>query len=654
MTKDLIIQLPIPYAVYGINYDIKTLSKLDETNALILLAIVSNIKSNPTNTLKEVLHNFYHLNDNYDEFFDNELNNLIRNKTITSHENELLSLNSYVGNFIINDKVLNLLNNKTGFFGNSEQKQSFSLNLKKGLFINQNYENYNPGDKNLIPYNNELSCSTFIDLNLKINDLYNNQITEYINNKLKNNENLFSLNYKNKTDIDNGNNLIYYKIDCKFKIRINDNYVEIFCDKDLEQKIYDEFYKTKIFYQDLLQLISSQISTKFINLKEISSLDNSLLFIENDNIINKNEIFNLDNHFYCIIDDQMWELFIYKQSISDETNNNAIWTKLYAKIFSIDETKEIINNNLSNTKFIEWIYKDLSLKEIKDFILKSICQNLDIIKINQRIIEENFKECLTYLTKNKIDIEEINELFPKNINEFLIEQITKNKDNFLWLLKQKQINNIILQKLIIKTADFDYDLSQTYLVNSKLEIEIIDKIKDAKLLISDANQLRSNDLDKLYYDLKNQNDILNKLNKDINLSCIKQLIKELDFKTREIEDKLIDKNFNTLTILAQENRQILEQQISEKLPNFKYDPGKGIQQFLNNNIINEILNKQEINTFKELNSFNNKFLHGNKEKESFINDKFEIANNKLKTYKVFLENLRHKVKQYKKEANNKK
>ncbi|MBO6095257.1 hypothetical protein J6P11_04620 [bacterium] len=128
----------------------------------------------------------------------------------------------------------------------------------------------------------------------------------------------------------------------------------------------------------------------------------------------------------------------------------------------------------------------------------------------------------------------------------------------------------------------------------------------------------------------------------------------MDFKTGEIEDKLIDKNFNTLTILAQENRQILEQQISEKLPNFKYDLGKGVQQFLNNNIINEILNKQDINTFKELNSFNNKFLHGNKEKESFINDKFDIANNKLKTYKIFLENLRNKVKQYRKEANNKK
>ena len=42
MTKDVIISLPIPYAIYDVKYTITTLRELDETKALIILAIVSN------------------------------------------------------------------------------------------------------------------------------------------------------------------------------------------------------------------------------------------------------------------------------------------------------------------------------------------------------------------------------------------------------------------------------------------------------------------------------------------------------------------------------------------------------------------------------------------------------------------------------------
>ncbi|MBR4486434.1 hypothetical protein IKS57_03650 [bacterium] len=285
MTRELIVSLLIPYANYDVSYDTTNMEGLDETKALILLAIASNKQKNPTDKLKDVLHNFYHLNDNYDDFFIEELNNLIKNKTITNKVNDLASLDSYIGNFNIDSKIQSFLDDKSGFYGNSKNKQTHSLSLRIGLFTSQNYLEYNINDKNLVPYNEENGCAKFIDLNLTNNNKYNDAIVEYINNKkISENENLLDVNYKNEEEIKEATNLIYLKTDCKFKIDIDNNhFAKISYIEQLGERIYDNYYLRRTFYQNLLQLLCDQIS--FLQLEnssnvipEINDLSDSLEF----------------------------------------------------------------------------------------------------------------------------------------------------------------------------------------------------------------------------------------------------------------------------------------------------------------------------------------------------------------------------------------
>ena len=385
--KQITIQLPIPYATYDLKYTVVALRELDEIKALILLAIASN-KNNPTDTLKDVLHNFYHLNSNYDAFFEQELNQLIQNKTITN-ANEQTSLDDYIGNFIINEKVKKRLDDEEGFFGNDESKQSKSLNLRKGLFTKTSFEEYNQNDKNLIPYTDN-ECDQFVNLNLAINETYDKAITIYIENKkIAAHENLFFHEYKNLSDIQNGLNLVYFKTVCNFKITITNSNADIFASSTLEKEIYDKYYKEKIFYQDLLQLLCDDISTKITDIPLIDKLDDSMQFIDEAEIsINNKELFHNDNQVYYFNDNELWQLFIYKENITDEINNKAVWSKLYKVVLNIDHIKRLINDNLiTNSKFINWIYNNISDKEIKLFILKVICKDNDcLIFINSIII----------------------------------------------------------------------------------------------------------------------------------------------------------------------------------------------------------------------------------------------------------------------------
>ena len=54
MTRELIVSLLIPYANYEVSYNTTNMEELDETKALILLAIASNKQKNPTDKLKDV------------------------------------------------------------------------------------------------------------------------------------------------------------------------------------------------------------------------------------------------------------------------------------------------------------------------------------------------------------------------------------------------------------------------------------------------------------------------------------------------------------------------------------------------------------------------------------------------------------------------
>lgn len=645
MTKDVIISLPIPYAIYDVKYTITTLRELDETKALIILAIISNKKAHPTDKLKDILHNFYHLNNNYDDLFTNELQVLIANKTITNEQDQLPSLNSFIGNFIIDEKVQKLLDDeKGGFFGNSEDKHTHSINLKKGIFIDQTLQKYNQNDRNIIPYTDELACQDFVNKNLTNNDKYDNVINEYINNNLiASSENLFSHEYKNLSDIENGTNLIYWKTDCKFKINLDGNVANIFAQGKVEGKIYDDYYSPKVFYQDLLQLLCSKVSCQLTNIPEVTQLNDSFEFLEDESIINLKNCFDQNDQVLSVIENKLYELFIFKQPVSDGTSS-ATWTKLYVKEISNDVIKSLINKNLmTNVDLVIWIYQKLNVKVITAYILQTICTNSQTVSAYQTIINNNFKECLPFLISNQIAIELISELFPAQINNYLNTYLTTNKESFLQLLKKETIANPELQRIIISKLDGNYPDNETYLVNSNIEANIINEIKQGKQWLDAANELNDNKLLNLYHQLNNQIDEIKKLNKNLNLTCLNVISNELAAKKEEVKMRLADVNFESLTKYAQSNRQILEVDLP-KLLSFVYDPAAGAKQIEDNEIVNKVLGKAELKQFKELQHFNSVFVHGNKDKDAYSDQgKFNQALTQLKAYNQFLIDLKNRI-----------
>lgn len=645
MTKDVVISLPIPYAIYDVKYTITTLRELDETKALILLAIASNKKTHPTDKLNDLLHTFYHLNSKYDDLFASELQTLITNKTIINEQDNAPSLNSFIGNFQIDEKVQKLLDDEDGgFFGNSEDKHTKFINLRKGIFINQTLQEYNPQDQNIILNAGPLTCFEFVNKNLTNNAKYDNAINEYINNNLiSSSENLFSHEYKKLSDIETGNNLIYLNTDCKFQIDLNNSQVTIFAQGKTEQKIYDDYYLPKIFYQDLLQLLCNKVSSKLNDLPIITKLTPAFEFIENENIINLKNCLAVEKDFFSVIDNKLCKLFIFKQPVTDDINS-AIWTKLYAQELSINEIKSLVTKNLiANPDFVSWVFDKLNLNEIVEFIFQSICKNNETVKVYQSIINPNFAKCLSFLISDNIDLELINESFPQQINTYLNEQITTNKEAFLNLLKEKQIANPDLQRIIISKLDNDYSNHQTYLANSDFENNIIQVISQSQQLLTKANELDASKLPNLYQQLGTQIDLVKQLDINLNLTTLNQLNHDLNNKRDEIKLKLAAVNFNSLTTYAQENRQILEVDLP-KLLGFTYDPAKTANQITDNQIIKQVLNNKQIKQFRELQKYNSTFLHGNEAKDEFSDQgKFDQALKKLQEYNLFLTDLKNKI-----------
>ena len=164
--RNIDLELLIPYATYEIRYQTTNFNELDETNALILLAIVSNNKnSHQTDSLKNVLINFYKINENFLPLFQNGLRYLLATKTITNNEDKEPNIDSLVGNFVIDEKVMNFLENGTGFFGNTKNIQNQSIDLKINLLQPNNYEPFSiTRDSNLVNYNTQ-PCSEFVTKN---------------------------------------------------------------------------------------------------------------------------------------------------------------------------------------------------------------------------------------------------------------------------------------------------------------------------------------------------------------------------------------------------------------------------------------------------------------------------------------------------------
>lgn len=303
----------------------------------------------------------------------------------------------------------------------------------------------------------------------------------------------------------------------------------------------------------------------------------------------------------------------------------------------------LTKNLIANPDFVSFVFDKLNLNEITEFIFQSICKNNETVKIYQSIIDPNFGKCLSFLISNNIDMELINELFPNQINNYLNEQITTNNEAFLHLLKEKQIANPALQRIIISKLNKDYSNHQTYLANSNFENNIIQVISQSQQLLTKANELDDSKLPNLYQQLGNQIDLVKQLDTNLNLTALNQISNDLDKKRKEIKLKLAAVNFNTLTTYAQGNRQILEVDLP-KLLGFTYDPVKTANQITDNQIVKQVLNNKQIKQFRELQKYNSTFMHGNEAKGEFSDQgKFDQALTKLQEYNLFLTDLKNKI-----------
>lgn len=662
--RNIDLELLIPYATYEVRYQITNFDELDETNALILLAIVSNNKnSHQTDSLKDVLIHFYKINVNFLPLFEDEIKYLLATKTIANNEDKNPTMDSTVGNFIVDKKVMDFLDNGTGYFGNTKNTKAKSLDLKINLLQPNNYEECSlASDNNLVSYNSR-QCLEFEVKNEetwnsnqddKDNKIYLKKIQEYLNNKLHDNENLFSFSFANQDEINQNINLIYTRTPCSFFINLEDNKIDIAGNDKLADIICTKYYKEHIFYVDLLKMICTKISTKFIKFPITTTISSESNILKSDDLIDENKLVYLDNKVYYVADNEIWELTIYQREISDNFNYHETLNSLTYQVLSEDGTKNLIKNNINESSQLNKIYLYSTNESIKDYLLENICQNESTITKYKDLINDNFDKCMNYLIANKIWIEFIYQNFGEELTTNYLTEIvpTDAKESLLKELATKQIYSPELELLLINFLNFDYSTGQTYLVKSELEQKIIQVINKTNDVIREADTFDENNLFQTYTKINETLDGIDSLIKDkkVRIKCLDDLKKILRRKLDDVRSQLGEHNIEKLRGIGGQNRDILEGDIWNLIaPKRQYDSKsfKEIGEYCQKNII---LKENEINDFIEMQKFNNGIMHKQNDKDlKFIEPKeYNEAENKLKKYQDFLMNLKIKISNWKK------
>ena len=323
--------------------------------------------------------------------------------------------------------------------------------------------------------------------------------------------------------------------------------------------------------------LSTLINTLNITKKEKENINKDLYIINNNND-NTNDIKKL-------------------QKLLDESN--ILNNKLKENIKNLnEEISSLKNNNIININKINELIKSNDEKYNKIVLLEN-----DLIKTKKEIINKNDKinnlndkyfELVAEINKNK---KEINE---QNQNRILFEKKSQNEIN---VLKNK------IEELEFKNKRINVE-NKNLKEKSERQIE---EIKKQETLINELN-------DKIKLFENNNNNINNYLNNNITNENISE---------SKIEDKKEEEDNNHLNSL--DSVKILENNINIKRPS---TPSfKSIGQ--NDNEDN--VNKEEIETNKELKKINDLLLNKIKEYESILNinevkdiDKKNIEINDLK------------------------
>ena len=628
MTKDVKIQLLVPYAKYDVSYNLKEFQPLEEKQAYVVLAIVSNKQQHPTWTLHDTLCNFYNINDEYATFFLNAYEDLLANETLSNDkDNYDAKLNCLIGNITINEKTLQYLQAKVGFYGNKKQTTNNSKILQENLILPNQYQDYQMNDMDDVAYTSKNACSVFekISSNVKV---YGNKIHEWINNMLNNAKQLFSIKFGNEDAIKTGKNLFYKKTWCNFKVSIDGNNIEIFPNGTLENKIYEDYYLTNTYYQDLLQLICNQISFNNDEINVVNKLPINFNLVAKEIDLDFTKLLTANSHTYLLNNETLQELVIYQHQVSDNTNHHAIIKELYSHNLSNEELTKLIQDNLNDVDFISKLYQNIVNELTKDLIVNLIVANHELRKQYQLLIKQAPYNFIFAMAKNNYWIEDVYNLTGEQGANFYLEQIP-NSDLLLNELSNIQIYSPKLQTLIINHFDFDYVKLHFYLKNSEQENKLIS-------LFQNWNELQTN-----HKPTTNQVNELQKnldlLQPEFQLTCLAKLQTNLQ---AFINDHHLDlKQDLKLKIkqLASENKSLLEDKIWPFITNsnhVRFSFTKLTNYIIEHNLLtDELLNSFE--RFKKLNGSYLKSLRGSASNNNQLDDDYHD----LQTYHQLLTEL---------------
>ena len=601
MTKDVSIQLPIPYAKYDVSYNLKEFVPLEEKQAYVVLAVISNKQQHPTWTLHDTLINFYNINDEYANFFLPAYEDLLLNETLSNEKDQDdAGLNSLIGNITINEKTLQYLQAKVGFYGNKKTTTNNSRSLQENLILPNQYQDYQMNDMDDIAYTAKNACSTFEKLSSNIK-VYTNKIHEWINNMLNNAKQLFSIKFGNEDAIKTGKNLFYKKTWCNFKVSLDGNKIEIFPQGQLENKVYEDYYLTNTYYQDLLQLICNQLAINNDAITTVPSLPANFNLVANPTNLDFTKLLIANHHTYLINGDTLNELVIYQHDVSDCTNHHATIKELYSHNLSEEELKQVIKDNLNNVDFISALYSNLLNETIKDYLANLIIVNHQLTKQYQSLINENSYNFIFVMLKNNYWIEDVYNLTGEQGAMFYLEQLP-NQDLFLKELKEIQIYSPKLQSIIINHFDFDYAKLQHYLKNSEQETKLINVFKTF-IDLQDGSRIDAKQVNALQKEI-------DLLQTDFHLTCLVELQASLQTLIKNHHLDLNEEVKIMIRQLAKENKSLLEDQLWPLIANAHGVRFSFIK--LTNYIIeHNLLSDEELNLleqFKKLNSFYLKLL----------------------------------------------
>lgn len=549
-------------------------------------------------------------NINLSTYYDNSLN-----------ENNLFKLNLLL-NLISNKKI----NNKKLFYINNDLIFIFDDNLLYTNNYNLSFENYVNQLKFL--YFDKLKSNLF--QNIDFENLGNNldDISMYLLNYIKYNDINLYLN-----DIEFIISNIFYNFSKKN--------ISLAIKKLFINSIYDKTnnYKSIISYisKSIEEKITKNSNIKFYNFIKNKSINNNLinfsrfnsefeikLFLEFFDIL---DLLNNKNNFVIVVDNFQEIIFLNKNNMNQNSNNNLIIlnTSIHIndiEIFKNYSTLDVIlfNKNKSiNLSTSNIICTNTNFKQYKLILPKSNLLSLTKNEIGNFII--------IIISGNLKVVFKIDKII-FNINNIIVYSnlYDKNLDNNLENIKFIKFNNNIVEEKKIKIKSIkkyliDSEICYNYILNKKIHIDnnfklnklILDSIKfsinNNFLLLQNlyTNFFKNFNIIylKINYNLKNTNN-LNNLEDNLNLLLDFKNINIINYFYNKFKDNFLLDKTNKL-IRNNENHIIpFVDLINENINSYK-------QNILinSNNFLNQIGNNGEliyIETIKQIKFLSNEII----------------------------------------------